>query len=879
MPLAWWYSSFMLSSSLRRGALALLVLSLPSLCQAGLTPRLVRDIDETSYAGSSSPRQFGGIEFGVAFTAFGGRELWIHSERDEDYRRVMRRAEIRQLGGPFYAAREAGGGWSFWLAVGHPYNTVFRAGGKPVGRLGAVYPNPDWYDSPILFEADRGKGRGLYTISINGPVELTRPQPLEDGRLLRDYTPGRLTSYFIARHPTLGTALWKTDGTKAGTMAVTAPSPGQTVPLRLAGVLKGRLLLAISGGEPELWWSDGSPRGLRPFLEIVHGRRAATVSAARVVNGRAFLVIDDGRHGRQLWTSDGTAAGTVPITSFAPDPLRQIDIPLLGKAGRWYFIADDGVHGRELWRTDGTRQGTQLVIDLCPGPCSSDPQDLSLREFGSSPGVFFTASTSEEPRALWRTDGTPQGTSRVTPPGVEATTGIQYADYFDSFFAARTAELGDELWITGGTPATTKLSVDLGLIEDSGSHPIPIGAAGDRLFFQTHAPTVGYGLWTSDGTRAGTYQIPTPQDLLVGEHNGLGAMSVGERVIFVGMTRAPESSLALWSTDGAGAGFARLTPPGVVVQSSVAVVGTRAVFFASDAEHGTELWVSEGTPESTHLVVDLVPGPDSDSAGIDPNPMRLLRGQLLFIVYNESTFHYWLTDGTAEGTRPLIDVDPLLAPLDRSIETSLAEVGGKLFFLTSGDIGGKLDLWVSDGTAAGTAPLDFADSAGYIETLLPATNHAYFTVADDDAPSPNSGSHLWVTDGTPAGTVEMTARPIISDYSMRPMPFGDRLLFVNNDFSFWVTDGTAEGTFPLLDSRGDQIYDVNGHAIDFKNHLVIATSDYEEDSACYVWNGTGATVQQLENLTCGPFMAAGDRLYFSGFRPQTGSELWMLEDR
>src|SRR5262245_13387436 len=72
----------MVCSSLRRGALALLLVSIPSLGQAGLTPRLVRDIDETSYAGSSTPRQFGEMEFGLAFTAFGGRELWIHSERE-----------------------------------------------------------------------------------------------------------------------------------------------------------------------------------------------------------------------------------------------------------------------------------------------------------------------------------------------------------------------------------------------------------------------------------------------------------------------------------------------------------------------------------------------------------------------------------------------------------------------------------------------------------------------------------------------------------------------------------------------------------------------------------------------------------------------------
>ena len=875
-----WYSCSMLSS-LRRGALALIFLSVPALCQAGLAPRLVRDIDEVSYAGSSSPRQFGGVEQGTAFTAFGGRELWIYAGRDGEFRRVLQREKIRQLQGPFYAAREAEGGWSFWLADGHPYNTVWTFPGVRVKRLGAVFrdPHPRWYADRVLFEADQGSGRGLWTIGR----ELARPLPLEDGRLLRDLTTGRLRSYFIARDRTLGTALWRTDGSKTGTYVLTAPSPGRTVPLRLAGFLRGRLLLAISGGEPELWWSDGTRGRLRPFTEIVPGRGAATVSEARVVEGRAFLVVDDGRHGRQLWISDGTTAGTFPITSFAPDPLRQIDIPLLGKARIWYFVADDGVHGRELWRTDGTPQGTRLAVDLCPGACSSDPQDLSWRDyFGGSPDVFFTASAPEGPRALWRTNGTPHGTSRLTAPGVEATTGIQHS----VFFSARTADLGDEMWMTGGTPETTKLWVDLKLEEDSGSHPSPIGAAGDRLFFQTRAPAFGYGLWTSDGTAAGTYPVPIPPDLLMSEWEGLSATSLGERMLFAGLTR--DSSGALWSADGTAAGIVRLTPPGVDVRPEAPlVVGNRAVFTATDAEHGAELWVSEGTPESTRLLVDLTTIPDPSSGGPDLSHARFLRGQILFSLIVDSTLQLWLTDGTAEGTRRLIDVDPLLAPLERSGTLSLAEVGGKLYFFGSAEADGDISLWVSDGTAAGTVPLDYADSnSGVFEILLPTTNHMYFSV---DVYTPEGTvNHLWITDGTPAGTRQVPAS-LLENHSNPmeppPAPFGDRLVFTSaDDYNFWVTDGTAEGTFPLVDPRGNTISRYSSHSIEFKNHLVIGTYDGDDggdDGPCYIWDGAGATVRQLEDaLSCpAPFIAMGDRLYFGGFQPQTGAELWVMEER
>jgi hypothetical protein len=170
---------------------------------------------------------------------------------------------------------------------------------------------------------------------------------------------------------------------------------------------------------------------------------------------------------------------------------------------------------------------------------------------------------------------------------------------------------------------------------------------------------------------------------------------------------------------------------------------------------------------------------------------------------------------------------------------------------------------------------------GILALILPATGHLYFTVAEEHPDSPFTGSRLWITDGTPAGTVQLPARPLIfyDNVPMRPMPFGDRLLFVNNEFRFAVTDGTTEGTFPLLDPRGDQIYDFNSRAVDFKNHLVFATGYEGEDGACYVWNGAGATVEQLENLSCDAFLAAGDRLYFRGFQPETGAELWVMEEK
>jgi len=95
--------------------LLLSFLLLPHPAAAGdLVPRLVRDVDQTTYTASSSPRQGSGVSNGFAFTAFGNRELWIYDGRDETFQRLLVGQEIRQLSGAIYARRGAAGGWRIW---------------------------------------------------------------------------------------------------------------------------------------------------------------------------------------------------------------------------------------------------------------------------------------------------------------------------------------------------------------------------------------------------------------------------------------------------------------------------------------------------------------------------------------------------------------------------------------------------------------------------------------------------------------------------------------------------------------------------------------------------------------------------------------------
>ena len=75
-----------------------------------------------------------------------------------------------------------------------------------------------------------------------------------------------------------------------------------------------------------------------------------------------------------------------------------------------YFRANDGSHRIELWRTDGTPEGTSLVADLRPGVANAVPGEITIA--GGSlfmrsrkrPARRFSRATAPRPeRCCWST--------------------------------------------------------------------------------------------------------------------------------------------------------------------------------------------------------------------------------------------------------------------------------------------------------------------------------------------------------------------------------------------------------------------------------------------------------------------------------------------
>jgi trimeric autotransporter adhesin len=343
-----------------------------------------------------------------------------------------------------------------------------------------------------------------------------------------------------------------------------------------------------------------------------------------------------------------------------------------------------------------------------------------------------------------------------------------------------------------------------------------LAVAAGRLFFTS---TWG-GLWTTDGTPAGTVRIEAVD---TASFRPWCLVSNGAQVFFIFDDGI--HGLELWASDGTedGTRLVRDIGPGEIspMPWDLTALKGRVYFHAQDPVRGRELWVSDGTAAGTVLLKDVNPDGDAFSLGTALHTLRAVGGRLLFFADDGTHGNEpWATDGTPAGTALVADLRPgagssqVLADgfkLDRP-----RAAGGRLYFRAMG-ADESFDVWSSDGTPAGTARLARINVQTSAFEPLPvgrlrgfrslgaigaigasgAGGRLLFS-ADDGA----SGSAPWITDGTAAGTARLPDLPRgLFPHQLEITPLGDLALFQastgTRDNSVWATDGTPAGTVNL----------------------------------------------------------------------------------
>jgi len=248
-----------------------------------------------------------------------------------------------------------------------------------------------------------------------------------------------------------------------------------------------------------------------------------------------------------------------------------------------------------------------------------------------------------------------------------------------------------------------------------------------------------------------------------------------------------------------------------------APVSTTLVAQGLRSDVGYELFKVNTTTGEASLVKDIASGPTSSR----PDYVTALgNGKAVFRASDGFYFNndLWVTDGTEAGTVMIKDI----AATDQL--QSIAELGnGQAVFRVASSNNGNLDLWITDGTASGTTLLKSMAAQGWMgnegSRKLTSLGSGKIVFSGYDA---THGSEMWVTDGTASGTVMLKEfSPGATDGSFGGFTAlgNGKAVFYGRDSTtsgavrLWVTDGTESGTHVVGESvqgvSADYVVDIS----------------------------------------------------------------------
>ena len=145
--------------------------------------------------------------------------------------------------------------------------------------------------------------------------------------------------------------------------------------------------------------------------------------------------------------------------------------------------------------------------------------------------------------------------------------------------------------------------------------------------------------------------------------------------------------------------------------AELTAVGNR-LFFVGDDSQGAELWVSDGSAIGTRRVLDINPTADASAPGPHRGPTQLTAVNNRTVYFSaddgSSGYELWTSDGSASGTTRVMDLNP--GP-DSSHPRDLIVRGNILYFTASDSFNGR-QLWATDILANTTTRLTSAEMFG-----------------------------------------------------------------------------------------------------------------------------------------------------------------------
>jgi ELWxxDGT repeat protein len=276
-------------------------------------------------------------------------------------------------------------------------------------------------------------------------------------------------------------------------------------------VLNDKLIIigGVSNGT-ELFASDGTTGGTSAYFQLNNGNEGNAINYMTTVDDKLFFFYEPDEAPHSLYVTDGTTSGTMPLVAIRRDLFAQnlnSTRSIFGWNGKLYFKGNPATepgNSEELYVSNGTVAGTIILQD--------DNENHKPDYFTPYKNVlYFSGNAYGDNFQVFKTNGTPAGTSQAINPNSLGTGGIGFGgDYMvvhkDSLYlAAWRIETGFELWSSAGTTATTKC---LDLVPGTASSiPSQMTSTDNYLFLMYNSPEYGKELFVLDHITVSTKDI------------------------------------------------------------------------------------------------------------------------------------------------------------------------------------------------------------------------------------------------------------------------------------------------------------------------------------------------------------------------------------
>jgi ELWxxDGT repeat protein len=477
-----------------------------------------------------------------------------------------------------------------------------------------------------------------------------------------------------------------------------------------------------------------------------------------------------------------------------------------------------------------------LVHDFFPGEFEGDRPLPQLTRLGET--LFFVAAELEAGQTVWRTDGTAAGSHRVPiagasglldEPKIIGTVGGRI------FWSARSAADPERrvLLAAGESGDAAVLTTCL-----AAAKPL-----GQRLFFLS-CNAGEHGIWSTDGTAAGTGPVPS----LAGQSDGAERL---ETLASQWLVFSKGSALLAW--DVARDRVLRLLEGREI--GTIQPTGETLFIITGDKNALRQrLWASRlDAPRALQL-----------HAAADIRVAGWRDGRLYFGPLanpGDSSVRLWSTDGTRAGTRPYTGLQPDAFGF---LAGQLGAIGSTTLVPMPGYYSGGL-------LAADETKREVREIVSACKGKYPCLASSLSAVTVIGGQAFEAINHRLVrTDGTAEGSVFGSGLVQVDAASLGAVE-GHLLLGAIRQGvqQLWETDGTATGTRALSDGTRDRPFRVQGPPISYNGALFVAADRKPVGQQLWrIAGGRAEPVTDLRHLATGvsPFqaLAVGGRTLLVG---------------